>query len=689
MKIVDAKCKNCGAELSLDSEKTMLFCPYCGTKLLIIDGDEVKAEKVRADAYREVELAREETKRERDRQEHEREKEMIEKGDNVRIELERLKSERQSERERHRSERQSERERHRQERRMQKLRNKQEKKDSLAEDYTGDYINIIARNLFTIISMIIVIFGIYKSRGAASSGKLIITLSGIMLITSAILSGREDEQLAASAGATIASLVFLGIAKASAVLEKIGYDYNDMVNIMVFLGIVSLIISLINVIRKAKEAYLYGIEKGLVSGSLRIILIALLMFFVAMAIVLGPNAINGTREKKRIEAANVLSAGEYDRAIDLYKSIGEKAGANYALGCKLEEQGDFDGAIEAFGNAGSFDGASEELERIQAYMKAELLLENGDRDGAIQAFSEAASCYDALQRKGELCYIKAEELRKANDKRGAVIAYEQAIPYADADDKAKKLYNELGEDALAIGDYDEAIYYFEESENVDSIAKAKYEQSLKLLSEGDYEGAYRILVTQQDREEVRMLIVNTPELSNLRRQEYLSVGNTVSMGNIDWIVLDVDGKRSLLITKKALKGVPFNSDRSEVTWENATIRAWLNERFYNDTFSEDEKKSIVITKVYNGLDQGYSEYAEVKGRTTKDKLFFLSYKEAWNYFFDDDSRQTGFSAWWLRSPGEDKDQAAVVNSIGRVGSNYVDNTLNHIRPAMWVDTNKL
>lgn len=78
MKIVEAKCKHCGAELSFDSGKTMLFCPYCGTKLLIIDGDEVKAEQVRADAYREVELAREETKRERDRQEHEREKEIIE-----------------------------------------------------------------------------------------------------------------------------------------------------------------------------------------------------------------------------------------------------------------------------------------------------------------------------------------------------------------------------------------------------------------------------------------------------------------------------------------------------------------------------------------------------------------------------------------------------------------------------------
>lgn len=422
---------------------------------------------------------------------------------------------------------------------------------------------------------------------------------------------------------------------------------------------------------------------------LRIVFLAVLALLVIAGVLLGLKTFRDTVQKTRNKAATLLNTGEYDRAISLYKSIGEKAGANYALGCKLENQGDFDGAIEAFEDAGTFDSASEELECIQAYKKAEYLLENGDRDGAIQAFAEAASCYDAVQRKGELCYIKAEELLKANDKKGAAFAYEQAIPYADANDRVKKLYNELGEAAFAIGDYEEAIYNFEKTENDDSIAKAKYEQSLRLLSEGDYGGAYRILVTQQDREEVRMLIANTPELSNLRKQEFLTVGNTVLMGNLEWIVINVDGKRSMLITKDTLRGVPFNTERSEVVWENATIRTWLNERFYNDAFSEDEKKAIIVTKVYNGSDQGYSKYVEAKGRTTKDKLFFLSYKEAWSYFFDDDSRKVSLSTWWLRSPGRYKNHAATVNSLGEVGSDYVDDTLNQIRPVMWVDTNKM
>ncbi len=134
MKIVDAKCKNCGAELSFDSGKTMLFCPYCGTKLLIIDGDEVKAEKVRADAYRDVELAREETRRERDRQVHEREKEMIEKGDNVKIEMERIKTERKANKEKLRSVQRAEKNKLKFEKKMQRMKIRQQRENALSQE---------------------------------------------------------------------------------------------------------------------------------------------------------------------------------------------------------------------------------------------------------------------------------------------------------------------------------------------------------------------------------------------------------------------------------------------------------------------------------------------------------------------------------------------------------------------------
>ena len=246
MKLVDAKCKNCGAELSLDKDKTILFCPYCASKLYIIDGDEVKAEKARADAYRDVELAREETKRERARQEHEREKEMIKRGDNVRIELEKLKSERQIEKHSH-------------ERRMQKLRNKLERERDTENESKGRQkrcIKIVVSNLFTIISIIVVFIGIHQSKGFGSDGNLTITIGGIMLIISSFLAGRENERLAASMGSMIASIILLGIAKFSLYFRKIGYVFDDIESLMILLGMIALVVSLINVIRKAKKTYL-------------------------------------------------------------------------------------------------------------------------------------------------------------------------------------------------------------------------------------------------------------------------------------------------------------------------------------------------------------------------------------------------------------------------------------------------
>lgn len=35
MRLVDVKCKKCGADLEIDLDKLQAFCPYCGSKLKI------------------------------------------------------------------------------------------------------------------------------------------------------------------------------------------------------------------------------------------------------------------------------------------------------------------------------------------------------------------------------------------------------------------------------------------------------------------------------------------------------------------------------------------------------------------------------------------------------------------------------------------------------------------------------
>lgn len=95
---------------------------------------------------------------------------------------------------------------------------------------------------------------------------------------------------------------------------------------------------------------------------------------------------------------------------------------------------------------------------------------------------------------------------------------------------------------------------------------------------------------------------------------------------IKWRVLSVDGNDAFLLADQNLDAKPYNMDE-DVTWENTSLRKWINEDFYNIAFIDTEKKAIVETNVENE-----------NGDSTKDKVSLLSYTEAsnMNYGFNSD-----------------------------------------------------
>ena len=192
-----------------------------------------------------------------------------------------------------------------------------------------------------------------------------------------------------------------------------------------------------------------------------------------------------------------------------------------------------------------------------------------------------------------------------------------------------------------------------------------------------------------------------------------TVGGTVTFGNyeqdnntsngpepIEWIVLDVQGNRSLLVSKYGLDAKPYNNTKYEnTTWEQCTLRTWLNGEFLKTAFSEAEQGAILTTAVDNSKAQGYSGYSTNGGNNTQDKIFLLSYAEAWKYFGSDAARQckptayavaqrayqsSGNCWWWLRSPGDYQDAAADV-SPGGSRDFYVNFSNEAVRPALWVN----
>lgn len=190
--------------------------------------------------------------------------------------------------------------------------------------------------------------------------------------------------------------------------------------------------------------------------------------------------------------------------------------------------------------------------------------------------------------------------------------------------------------------------------------------------------------------------------------DYVTLGvyeqdNVESNGKepIEWLVLDKQDDRVLVISRYALDWVKFNSFEASVTWETCSLRAWLNDTFINEYFAPDERDRILSTKVTADINP---QHATPPGNDTTDQIFLLSILEAERYFATDSERACqvteysyargsfrdtdGYGWWWMRTPGTDRYRAAYINQDGLVRSaGHVHDALYSLRPAMWLSTN--
>ncbi len=90
---------------------------------------------------------------------------------------------------------------------------------------------------------------------------------------------------------------------------------------------------------------------------------------------------------------------------------------------------------------------------------------------------------------------------------------------------------------------------------------------------------------------------------------------------IEWIVLSNDGEKILVLSKYALDCKPYNTNYKEITWENCTLRNWLNDEFYNSAFTSTEMAIIIKSCIENNDN---SEYGTDGGNDTYDNVFLLS-----------------------------------------------------------------
>ena len=58
VKTVKLRCKDCGGSLEIDSERKIFICPFCGSREILLDSDDVEIQKIQSGAYKDVEFYR-------------------------------------------------------------------------------------------------------------------------------------------------------------------------------------------------------------------------------------------------------------------------------------------------------------------------------------------------------------------------------------------------------------------------------------------------------------------------------------------------------------------------------------------------------------------------------------------------------------------------------------------------------
>lgn len=251
-----------------------------------------------------------------------------------------------------------------------------------------------------------------------------------------------------------------------------------------------------------------------------------------------------------------------------------------------------------------------------------------------------------------------------------------------------------------------------------------YSDAISQMDDGNITEAYEKLISlhgYKDSEEKASGIFDQYKKEKLKS---ISKGDSFYFGSyeqdnrksngkepIEWQVLEKKGSKVLLLSKYGIDIQPYNHEDDDVswyvTWNECSLRKWLNREFVKNSFSSSDRAMIRTTFVSPDKNPEYndSEYrGSDPGKGTKDKVFLLSTKEAMRYFgnksvidFNTEyakaraKEQYGEDelSWWLRTPGKENDRAAVfrVDNDGWYidyygGAIFYDYA---VRPALWVD----
>ena len=185
--------------------------------------------------------------------------------------------------------------------------------------------------------------------------------------------------------------------------------------------------------------------------------------------------------------------------------------------------------------------------------------------------------------------------------------------------------------------------------------------------------------------------------------ENLAVGDCFYFGSYKeeallWKVLEKEDNDVLIMSFYGIDSMAYHSSYETINYAKSEIRAFLNDSFYGQAFSDEEKERILKTSICNEANPSYGTDG---GEDTEDFIYLLSIDESEKLLTEEAGRirpgslamehgaaadRDGFGFWWLRSPGFDGNYAAYMTSEGKCfsGGRRVDEAGGMLCPVMQI-----
>ncbi len=158
---------------------------------------------------------------------------------------------------------------------------------------------------------------------------------------------------------------------------------------------------------------------------------------------------------------------------------------------------------------------------------------------------------------------------------------------------------------------------------------------------------------------------------------------------IEWRVLAVDGDRALVVSEKGLDAKPINEgdlsdsvDSMDNDWDSSDLKAWLENDFVSQAFSDEEKEDIDGSPTLLTTDEA-NQYFE----SDESRVCYPTKQAVKNGAWTEDNDAC---YWWLSSPSDGGSDTwfatACVDSDGGVFSLGIRVVRPDVavRPALWV-----